>query len=93
MRFALFTLALVVRLVAVEATGATKIVFGDGPDYVAAARSVCSEHVYPERGNLPFFRAPGLPFFIAGVTACEPSRTRAIKYALAICDAVTAVLI
>jgi hypothetical protein len=93
MRTAVFIFALLVRIAAVEMTGAAKIAFGDGPDYVAAATSLCVQHTYPERGNLPFFRAPGLPFFIAAVTACEPSRTRAIKYGLAVCDAVSVLLI
>jgi len=93
MRTTLFIFALMVRIAAIEATGGGTIVFGDGPDYVAAARSLCVQHAYPERGNLPFFRAPGLPFFIAGVTACDPSRTRAIKYALAVCDALSVLLI
>jgi hypothetical protein len=93
MRTAVFIFALLVRIAAVEMTGATQIAFGDGPDYVAAATSLCVQHAYPERGNLPFFRAPGLPFFIAAVTACEPSRTRAIKYGLAACDAVSVLLI
>ncbi len=93
MRFAVFILALAVRIAAIEGTGAETIAFGDGPDYVSATRSLCVQHVYPERGNLPFFRAPGLPFFIAGVTGCEPSRTRATKYALAVCDALTVLLI
>jgi hypothetical protein len=93
MRFAVFILALAVRIAAIEWMGAETITFGDGPDYVATARSVCVQHVYPERGNLPFFRAPGLPFFIAAVTGCEPSRTRVIKYGLAICDAGTVLLI
>jgi hypothetical protein len=93
MRTAVFIFALLVRIAAVEWTGATQMAFGDGPDYVAAARSLCVQHTYPERGNLPFFRAPGLPFFIAAVTACEPSRTRAIKYGLALCDALSVLLI
>jgi hypothetical protein len=93
MRFAVFIIALAMRIAAIEYTGAETIAFGDGPDYAATARSICVQHVYPERGNLPFFRAPGLPFFIAGVTGCEPSRTRAIKYGLAVCDALTVLLI
>ncbi len=88
-----FALALLVRIAAIELAGAETIAFGDAPDYVDAARSLCTAQTFPERGNLPFFRAPGLPFFIAGVTACEPSRTRAIKYALAICDALSVLLI
>jgi 4-amino-4-deoxy-L-arabinose transferase-like glycosyltransferase len=92
-KIGLFLLALAVRIVAIEATGAASIRFGDGPDYINTARSICTDQVYPERGNLPFFRPPGLPFFIAAATLCEPSRTRAIKYALAAVDAGTVVVI
>jgi 4-amino-4-deoxy-L-arabinose transferase-like glycosyltransferase len=92
-RFAVFAIALVVRLAAIELTGATKTAFGDAADYIAHAQSICEKHAYPDRGNLPFFRAPGLPFFIAAVTACHPHEVRLIKYGLAVCDAVTAVII
>jgi hypothetical protein len=93
LRLAVFAIALVVRLVAIEVTGPQHINFGDAGDYVDAARWLCVAHAYPARGNLPFFRAPGLPFFIAGVTACHPMAVRAVKYGLAVCDAVTCVLI
>lgn len=93
MRLAVLVFALVVRIAAIEWSGAERIVFGDARDYLDTAQSLCSAQVYPERGNLPFFRAPGLPFFIAGVTACEPDRIRAIKYGLAVCDAVTVLLV
>jgi hypothetical protein len=93
MRIGLFILALAVRIIAIEATGAGTIRFGDAADYLDTARSICERQVYPERGNLPFFRPPGLPFFIAAVTGCEPSRIRLVKYALAACDAATAVVI
>jgi uncharacterized membrane protein YdjX (TVP38/TMEM64 family) len=93
MRIAVFILALAVRIAAIEWTGAQTLAFGDAPDYVNAARTLCIQHEYPERGNLPFFRAPGLPFFIAGVTACHPGNVRLIKYALALCDAITVLLI
>ena len=93
MRIAVFIFALAVRIAAIELTGAGAIAFGDARDYLDHTASICARGVYPERGNLPFFRAPGLPFFIAAVTGCEPSRTRAIKYALAACDAVSALLI
>src|SRR5579862_9532143 len=93
LRIVVFAIALAIRLIAIEITGANQISFGDGPDYIASARALCEQHSYPDRGNLPFFRAPGLPFFIAAVTACHTSATRAIKYALAACDAWTCVLI
>lgn len=93
MRIGVFIVALAVRIAAIEVTGATSVGFGDAGDYLETARSVCSEQVYPERGNLPFFRPPGIPFFIAAATLCEPSRVRVIKYGLAAVDAGTAVLI
>ena len=92
MRIAVFTLALLLRIAAIEWHGGDAVLFGDGPDYLAAAGALCDRGLYPERGNLPFFRAPGLPFFIAGVTACDPGRVRLVKYALAVCDAISALL-
>jgi hypothetical protein len=89
----LFILALLVRLAAIGATGPNAVHFGDGLDYIDTAHALCDTHVYPARGSLPFFRAPGLAFFIAGVTACHPSRVVLIKMALALCDAITVVLI
>jgi hypothetical protein len=89
----LFILALLVRLAAIGATGPNTVHFGDGLDYIDTAHALCDAHVYPARGSLPFFRAPGLAFFIAGVTVCHPSRVVLIKIALAVCDAITVVLI
>jgi hypothetical protein len=82
-----------VRIAAIELTGATGTLFGDAADYIATAKAICTQQVYPERGNLPFFRAPGLPLFIAAVTVCDAGRVRAIKYGLAVCDALTSVLL
>src|SRR5262249_57731179 len=92
-KIAIGAIALVIRLIAIEFSGPDRVAFGDGPDYIAHAQSLCERQRYPDRGNLPFFRAPGLPFFIAAATACHPSSVRAIKYALALCDALTCVLI
>jgi 4-amino-4-deoxy-L-arabinose transferase-like glycosyltransferase len=89
----LFLLALIVRVVAIFATGPSTIRFGDGLDYIDTAKALCATHSYPDRGSLPFFRAPGLPFFIGGVTAGHPAATLAIKLGLALCDAVTVLLI
>jgi hypothetical protein len=89
----LFLLALTIRLVAIFATGAGTIHFGDGIDYVDTAKALCATHSYPLQGSLPFFRAPGLPLFIALVTACHPAAVAVIKIALAVCDALTVVLI
>lgn len=89
----IFAIALAIRLIAIEVTGAQRISFGDAGDYIASAQLLCAQHAYPDRGNLPFFRAPGLPFFIAASTACHPRSIRIIKYGLAICDALTCLLI
>lgn len=89
----LFAFALLIRLAAIALTGPSTVSFGDAVDYVDTTKILCSLHVYPERSNLPFFRAPGLPFFIALVTACHPSSIVTIKIALAVCDAVTVILI
>src|SRR3989442_772450 len=89
----LFLFALLLRLSAIALTGPGKMSFGDAYDYVETTEVLCKLHVYPERSNLPFFRAPGLPFFIAGVTACHPRAILVIKVGLAVCDALTVVLI
>lgn len=79
--------ALVLRIGVIELVGANRVASGDGPDYLAAARRLCFEHQYPDHSSLPFFRAPGLPFFIAGVTGCHPDSVWLVKIALAIVGA------
>jgi len=78
--------ALVVRLATIGATGPSVINFGDGADYVTAASSVCSSGSYPDRSWLPFFRAPGLPFFVIAVTLCHTEMVWLVKVALALVD-------
>jgi hypothetical protein len=91
MRNAVFIVAfaLFVRLAAIAVTNPAATSFGDAGDYIAHAASLCTAHAYPDGGNLPFFRAPGLPFFIAAVTVCHPHAIAAMKIALAVCDALT----
>ncbi|MEO8217408.1 MAG: glycosyltransferase family 39 protein [Acidobacteriota bacterium] len=89
----LFAFALAIRVTVVVISGPSTVRFGDGKAYLDTAAALCSSGTYPATGNLPFFRAPGLPFFIAAVTACSPSRIAAVKLGLAITDAVSAVLI
>jgi hypothetical protein len=93
LRLTLFTLALAIRLAAIFVSGPATIRFGDGIDYIDTAKALCATHAYPATGSLPFFRAPGLPFFIVAVTAGHPERVVMIKVALALCDALTVVLI
>jgi hypothetical protein len=92
-RLAVFAVAFVIRAGAIAVTGPGAVSFGDARDYLATASHVCRENEYPERGNLPFFRAPALPFFIAATTLCHPERVVAVKVALAACDSGTALVI
>jgi 4-amino-4-deoxy-L-arabinose transferase-like glycosyltransferase len=89
----LVVLALVARLFAIYHFGPSLIKFGDAADYLSAAHSLCSAGSYPDRSSLPFFRAPGLPFFIAGATLCHPERIWLVKVALALIDTLSVVMI
>src|SRR3981081_2066362 len=90
---ALVTAALVVRLVSIYEYGPSVIKFGDAPDYFSAATSLCSSASYPDRGSMPFFRAPGLPFFIAAVTLCHTEMVWPVKAALAALDTMLVALV
>jgi 4-amino-4-deoxy-L-arabinose transferase-like glycosyltransferase len=85
--------ALIVRLAAVGALGPCVINFGDGADYVKAATSVCSSGSYPDRSWLPFFRAPGLPFFVIAVTLCHTEMVWLVKAALALVDTMSVAIV
>lgn len=80
-------------MVAIHAKAPDAIEFGDAGDYLAAARSVCVDGMYPEKGNLPFFRAPGLPLFIAAVTGCDVANVHLAKIGLAVADSFLPVLL
>jgi 4-amino-4-deoxy-L-arabinose transferase-like glycosyltransferase len=92
-RWTIFGIALAIRIAAILWTGPSSVGFGDAPDYLAAADRVCREHAYPDRGNIPFFRAPLLPAFIAATTFCHPERVAVVKVALALGDSATALVI
>ena len=92
-RLAIFTVAVGIRVGAAALGGPDVVAFGDARDYLAAASHICREHDYPDRGDLPFFRAPMLPFFIAATTLCHPERVVAVKVALAVVDAATALVV
>lgn len=92
-RLAIFGIAFGIRIAAILWVGPSAVGFGDAPDYLATADKVCREHAYPDRGNLPFFRAPLLPAFVAVTTFCRPERVAVVKVALAFCDSATALVI
>ncbi len=77
------------RIAAIWQIGFQHIEFGDASDYVEMARCLCETGDYPEKGNLPFFRAPGLPFFIAATTLCATRAVGMVKIALALIDCLT----
>lgn len=90
---AILVVALAVRVAAIVVTGPTTLRFGDAADYVATAETLCRDGRYPDRGSLPFFRAPGLPVFLTAVTLCRPGDVVAAKLALALCDVATTALV
>jgi len=90
---ALVVVAFAVRIAAIAAFGFERVEFGDARDYLDTAGALCATGSYPAQGNLPFFRAPGLPFFIAAVTACHPQNVVLVKLALTLVDSLTVALI
>lgn len=90
---AIVVLALILRLAAICEYGPSAIRFGDAPDYLSAAASLCTTGVYPDRSSMPFFRAPGLPFFIVAATLCHPNMAWLVKVALAGIDSASAVIV
>ncbi|HJQ41355.1 MAG TPA: hypothetical protein VKB93_29800 [Thermoanaerobaculia bacterium] len=91
MKWGLAVLAFAIRLAAISLSDHAE--FGDARDYLDTATALCKTGAYPDQGNLPFFRAPGLPFFIALSTACDPQRVGLVKIALALVDSATVALI
>jgi 4-amino-4-deoxy-L-arabinose transferase-like glycosyltransferase len=63
--------AAISRIGFVFVTGISETSFGDVGDYIDAAQSFCDGTPYPERGALPFFRAPFYPLFIAALSFCN----------------------
>lgn len=90
---AILAAALLVRLVAIYEYGPSVIKFGDAPDYLSAAARVCSAGSYPDGSSMPFFRAPGLPFFIAATTFCHPEAIWLVKIALAVVDTISVAMV
>jgi hypothetical protein len=91
--FAIFALALAVRLAAIVATGAGTARFGDAPPYLNAARMLAETGRYPFRTDPYYSRAPGYPAFLAIVTLGHPERVIAAKTANAIAGALAPLLI
>ncbi len=93
MKWGLAVFAFAIRLSVIAIAGFDRVDFGDARDYLDTATALCTTGAYPDQGNLPFFRAPGLPFFIAITTLGEPQRVAWVKIALALVDSATVALI
>ncbi len=85
--------AVVVRVSSVLYLGAQMINFGDGPDNLQAAIQLCQSSSYPQESSLPFFRAPGLPFFLSFITGCNPQLVFIDKLALIVADCFSVLMI
>ncbi|NOZ95741.1 MAG: hypothetical protein GXP47_13535 [Acidobacteria bacterium] len=83
---AILVLAFLVRAAVVSWVGWNSVTFGDARDYLNTATHLCVSGEYPDRGNLPFFRAPGLPLMIAVGTLCHPADIWLIKLELIAID-------
>ncbi len=64
--------ALLIRVLAMVLLPSNQYFFGDAADYQRAAYALCMNLPYPDATELPFFRAPGLPLFLAVTTLCTP---------------------
>lgn len=80
--------ALLLRLVALSFRGLSLTTFGDSLDYLLAANSLCQGTPYPDATELPFFRAPGLPFFMVCSSFCQLNTVVTSKIALVVLDVV-----
>lgn len=85
-------LAVTLRLAAAYHVGFNTLSFGDAADYIAAAQTLCDTGDYPLRSSLPFFRAPGLPFFIAVTSGCNVNPVTA-KLVLILVDSLSVLVI
>jgi 4-amino-4-deoxy-L-arabinose transferase-like glycosyltransferase len=92
MLLAIVVAGLAVRAIVLWLSGPSTLRFGDAASYLDAAATLCTEGRYPWTSNLPNFRAPGLPFFLAAATACHPECIPWAKATLALLDAGTIVL-
>jgi len=86
-------LALILRLASVSWVGWDRAAFGDARAYLSAAGQLCETGTYPAQGDLPFFRAPGLPFAIAAGTLCRSREVWLVKMWLALFDTATVLVI
>ena len=83
--------ALLVRLFVLIIFPSVQYSFGDSSDYQKAAHALCIKLPYPDATELPFFRAPGLPIFLALATVCSPHTTTLGRLALIFTDLISVI--
>lgn len=88
----LFLLALTLRITWIFLHGVS-IDFGDTPDYLEAAKQICTTESYPFKSSLPFFRAPGVSYLLALSTACNLESLRSFLFFQAFLDSMTVLFI
>lgn len=91
--FAIFLLALGVRLATIALAGAETARFGDAPAYQLAARALVETGRYPAKTDAFFFRPPGYAAFLAVITLGRPERVVVAKVASAVLGALGAVIL
>ncbi|MDG2307952.1 MAG: glycosyltransferase family 39 protein [Candidatus Binatia bacterium] len=84
--------ALALRAVVLWQRGPSGLWFGDAASYLEVATTLCREGRYPWTSNLPLFRAPGLPGFIAIASGCRPESIAWVKSAIVLLDGGSVVL-
>ncbi|CAN5520821.1 hypothetical protein BH10ACI2_BH10ACI2_15220 [soil metagenome] len=89
--FRFFPVALTICLgtVAIVVLGPDNDRFGDGGDYMGAARMILEKGTYPQVCSLPFFRPPLYPLFIASIWSVFPGSILALKISEVLLNGVT----
>ncbi len=78
-QFVPIALAIGLGLSAIMLTGPARTEFVDSSDYLAHANVILETGQYPNEGNLPIFRPPLYPVFIAALWSIFPGSIVAIK--------------
>jgi 4-amino-4-deoxy-L-arabinose transferase-like glycosyltransferase len=90
---AILSVALTARLAAIAHFGFSTLRFGDARAYLVAAEHLVRTGSYPLATEPFYFRAPGYPVLLAGVTLGRPDRIAPAKVANAFLGSLAALLL
>ncbi len=90
---AILSLALAARLAAIAHFGFSTLRFGDARAYLFAAERLVRTGSYPLATEPFYFRAPGYPVLLAGITLGHPDRIAPAKIANAFLGSLAALLL